>query len=72
MDVGMVPLVMKSGVPFQMGGRDLQPIRQCDCLGAEQIPPADGGVEAQPLGVLPAQGVDGCPDILPVSVHLLG
>ena len=68
----MVPFVVKSGVPFQMGGRDLQPLRQDGGLGAKQIPPAGGGIEAQPLGVLPAQGVDDCPDIPPVSVYLLG
>ena len=68
----VVPLVVEGGVPFEMGGRDLQPFRQDDGLGAKQISPAGGGVEAQPLGVLPAQGVDGCPDIPPVSVHLLG
>ena len=72
MHMGMVPFVVKSGVPFEMGGRDLQPLRQGDGLGAEQVTPACGGIEAQPLGVLPAQGVDGCPDIPPVSVHFLG
>ena len=36
-DVRVVALVMKSGVPFEMGGRDLQPLRQGDGLGAEQV-----------------------------------
>ena len=36
MDVRVVPLVVKSGVPFQMGGRDLQPLRQGDGLGASK------------------------------------
>ena len=71
-DVRMVPLIVECCVPFEMGGRDLQPVRQGDGLGAEQIPPACGGVVPQPLGVLPAQGVDSCPDVPPVSVHLLG
>ena len=71
-DVRMVPLVVESCVPFQVGGGNLQPSAQGDGLGAEQATPACGGIEAQPLGVLPAQGVNGCPDIPPVSVHLLG
>ena len=68
--MGVVPLVVKGGVPFQMGGWDLQPLGQHTSLGAEQGPPAGSGIEAQALGVLPAQGVDGCPDIPPVSVQL--
>ena len=68
----MVPLIVECCVPFEMAGSYLQSFRQGDGLGAEQVTPACGGIEAQPLGVLPAQGVDGCPDIPPVSVHLLG
>ena len=54
MDVRVVPLVVECCVPFEMGGRNLQPFRQGDGLGAEQVTPACGGIEAQPLGVLPA------------------
>ena len=54
MHMRMVAFVVKGCVPFPVVGRYLQPLGQRPSLGAEQIPPACGGVVPQPLGVLPA------------------
>ena len=65
----MVALVVKGCVPFQVVGRNLQPLGQRPSLGAEQIHPAGSGVKAKPLGVLPAKGEDQGPHWPSVGVQ---
>ena len=72
MHMGMVPLVVKSGVPFQMVGGIFNPSARVTAWERSKSRQRAAVVEAQSLGVLPAQREDERPHRPPVSVQLLG
>ena len=72
MDVGMMALIVKGGIPFQMIHGDLQAIGQSLCLCPEHIPPPDAGIETEALRIFSAQRNNKCPHISLMSIQLLG
>ena len=72
MDVWMMALIVKGGIPFQMIHGDLQAVSQGLCLRPEHIPPPNTGIETETLRILPAQRNNERPHISLMSVQLLG
>ena len=72
MNMRMMALIMKSGIPFQILHRDFKII--CDCLRlcAKHIPPAFTGIEAESFRVLTAKRNNHRPHITFVLIQFLG
>ena len=70
MNVRMVALVMKGGVPFQILHRNFEVLRNCFCLSPKHIPPSLAGIEAKALRILAAKRNDHSPHVAFVFIQL--
>lgn len=70
MNVRMMALVMKGGVPFQIFHRDFEILCDCFCLSPKHIPPAFTGIEAKALCILAAKRNDYSPHVAFVFIQL--
>ena len=71
MDVRVVALIVKGGVPVELTQRYLHRLCNLRSVAGEQVLPAGGAVVAQAGGVLPAQRDNGEPDVAGVIGHCL-
>ena len=70
-DVRMLPLVVEGGVPAEVRGRYFHRRRDLVAVGADEISPRCGVVEAQPRRILPLEGEDVRPHISGVLLQFL-
>ena len=70
-DMRMVTFIVESGVPMEAACWDLHGFRYLLLLGKNEPPPLSGAVIAEPGGILPAQGIDECPDPAVMTVQFL-
>ena len=71
MDVRVLALIVKRGVPAEILRRNLHRRRDVVAVGADKVAPRRGAVIAQTGGVLPAQGNDVRPDVSGIGVEFL-
>ena len=58
----MIALVMKGGIPTQIGKGDAHTLCEFVCLTAEHIPPRLSVIVAEPFGIFTTQRDHGGPD----------
>ena len=69
-DVRMLALVVEGGVPSEVAGRDLHRRRNVVAVGADEISPRRGVVEAEPGSILTLEGDDVRPHVSGVALQL--
>ena len=70
MNVRMMALVMKGGVPFQIFHRDFEVLCNCFCLSPKHISPSLAGIEPEALRILAAKRNDHSPHVAFVFIQL--
>ena len=69
-DMGMVALVMESGVPAKVTGRDIHSRGDIVAVSTDQVSPLRSVIVSQPLSILPFEGDDVCPDVAVILIQL--
>ena len=67
-DVRVLALVVESGVPSEVAGRDLHRRRDVVAVGTYEVSPCGGVVEAEPLSIFTLEGDDVRPHISGVAL----
>ena len=70
-DVRMLALVVEGSVPSEVAGRDLHCRRDVVAVGADELSPRCGVIEAEPGRILTLEGDDVRPHISGVALQLL-
>ena len=70
MDVRVLALVVEGSVPSEVTGRDLHCRRDVVAVGADEVSPRRGVVEAEPGSILTLEGDDVRPHVSGVALQL--
>ena len=71
MHMGMMHLIVKRGIPAQVGAVDFHVLAEHRPFGSQQRHPLSGTVITEPDRILPAQGYNVRPDRAFVVRHLI-